>query len=635
METSTDQFNLINGGATPEKIAMLKLRGDLDRSDVFSDPGTPTANGRHEHSSASRSMSRSMARSRQITKTSSRRSTSFISAHRSKMSSELTAQAETKFFSLMELMANASREAGSLKEFWSRILAERESFAQEREELLEQVTEISQELEQRNTERHRHTNDAAERRRYVEKLLAELSIAISSVSTQKKLVADRDLELEKVRRELVEITETHTRGRTDIDKIRRELELIQLTLKTAEGDRDDARGEADQHQKELQRLHRERTEITSKLTDITSKHESSRKEVLSLTDRIKLYETEHDEQIHEIERLKEDSRKARLRADDAAKEVLEITEKLERVSREVTKLKEVIRTTEAERDEHAHTIEHLRREIKTVTIAREEADEKYSDITLKHEHVKRDVLSLKEKLRNIELESKEHYDSAERSRELHRVVVIERDEIRDEVNAANRRTEEARRQIANLTDSLRKAEAALTEIRSESSTLTDRVRHIDIERDDYRKKNGFLHNEISELKQSIVVLEAEIRTITEHRDRIRGDLEKSRREFQEVTEEITSYGDDSHELEFEIESLRTMLREAREQKERAISARNTADRERDEAIAKYEEKCREMERFEESAASHYHAHGRSERSGGSRIVSRSSTTINHGHSSSE
>lgn len=68
-----------------------------------------------------------------------------------------------------------------------------------------------------------------------------------------------------------------------------------------------------------------------------------------------------------------------------------------------------------------------------------------------------------------------------------------------------------------------------------------------------------------------------------------------------------------------------MLREAREQKERAIAARTTADRERDEFVSKYEAKCREMEKWEESRSSwlHSHGHGRSEgRTTSSRTVTR-------------
>lgn len=92
----------------------------------------------------------------------------------------------------------------------------------------------------------------------------------------------------------------------------------------------------------------------------------------------------------------------------------------------------------------------------------------------------------------------------------------------------------------------------------------------------------------------------------------RHELDQYRQRYDEVTETITEYNNDSGELEFEIESLRTMLREAREQKERAISARAAADRERDEFVAKYEDKCREMEKWEESRSSWFHSHGRGE-----------------------
>jgi len=77
----------------------------------------------------------------------------------------------------------------------------------------------------------------------------------------------------------------------------------------------------------------------------------------------------------------------------------------------------------------------------------------------------------------------------------------------------------------------------------------------------------------------------------------------------ETTE--TSYDDHTGELEFEIESLRTLLREAREQKETAIKARMSADSERDSAIAKYEAKVRELENYEESRSSYLAHHNSS------------------------
>lgn len=117
----------------------------------------------------------------------------------------------SKFFALMELMASASREASSLKEVWSKLIAERESWADERSELMEQVTEFSSELERRETERHRHTDEAGESKKRVEKLLFDMSVALAGITAEKKKVADRDHELGSVRRQLIESQETVTR----------------------------------------------------------------------------------------------------------------------------------------------------------------------------------------------------------------------------------------------------------------------------------------------------------------------------------------------------------------------------------------------------------------------------------------
>ncbi|KAK5947455.1 hypothetical protein PMZ80_001605 [Knufia obscura] len=630
METS--HVDTYNNPIAPEKLAIMKLNLHEHERSFFSEPTTPTGQKSFDFANGM-SSSRSQAKhSRQISR-SARRSSSFMSSHRNQMSMELTSQAEGKFFALMELMSNASREASSLKEVWSRIISERESFAREREELLEQITEVSEELEVQSTQQNKHGHEAAERKRQVEKLLIELSTAIASVSAEKKKVVDRDNELERTRNELHEIRETSTRSHTDHQRIRSELDAIQMMLKTAEADRDTAREEADRHQNELHRINRERTEVSSRLTDMTSKYETSRKEVLSITDRLKMYDMEREENYLEFDRLKDDARKARARAEESSKDLLEVTEKHDRLQREVNKLRESVRVAEDERDERSHTLEHLRRELKTMTVNRDEADERCSDITLKYDHIKRELLSIKEKLRDVELEKNDAQESVERTREQHRLVIVERDELRDEATTAQRKADDNRRQVINLAESLRKAELALSEVRAESYNYTERIKVLDRERDEGRDRHGHLNNEINDLKEKIVVFQAEIRTITDARDRLRGELEKTRQEYEEITETVTTYNDDSKELEFEIESLRTMLREAREQKERAISARNTADRERDDYIAKYEEKCREMERFEESAASHYHRSSEG-RTSSSRVVSSRSnaTTVNHSSS---
>lgn len=624
---------------TPEKLAIMKLnlQSHEHAREFVSEPTTPTGGRKFDFSNGNNeSSSRSLARTSRQFSRSSRRSSSFVSSHQNKMSMELSNQAESKFFALLELMTSASREASSLKEIWAKIASERESFSRERSEMLEELTEVSQELAQKSTEQHRHGHEASARKQQVEKLLVELSAAVAAVTAEKKKATERGLELDRHRHELLEAREIITRTNGDYKKVRSELDLLEVTFRTAQADRDSARDEAEFSQRELGKVTRDRTEISSRLTDTTAKYDVSRKELLSVTDRLNMSEVERKEHLLEIDRVKEDAKKSRLRADEAARELIELTEKYERFQRDNHRLKEAVRTVESERDEYAHSLDHLRRELKTVSTGREEAEEKYSDILMRHEPIKRELHGVKERLRDIEFERNEAQETVDRSREQHRLVVIERDEFRDESGNANRRAEDNRRQIIALTDALRKSDQSLTDVRSELFTLTEYVKRVDVERDEARTANGRLRTELTELRERITVFEAEIRILTDSRDRTRNELEKKRREYEEITETITEYQDGSGELEFEIESLRAMLREAREQKERAIAARNSADRERDESISKYEAKCREMERFEETAAAHYHAHARGEgRISSSRVVSRSGTTINHSESLQE
>ncbi|KAF2029401.1 hypothetical protein EK21DRAFT_89814 [Setomelanomma holmii] len=627
---------------TPEKLTLMKIKAGGFEREFLSEPTTPTnippslefppLRGGHHHHSSSGNMQSSLTRrtSRQVS-SASRRS-SFLQSHRNKMSMELTSQAEGKFFALMDLMSTASREASSLKESWARIISERESLAREREELLLRVDEVTETLERTQSEHHHHGHELHEKKRQVEKVLLELSAALTAVSEQKKKVADRDRDLDRIRVELTEVRSNMSRSTSDHDRTRAELEALTLRLKTAEDDRDHARSDSDRHHNELRALFREHTDIKSKSAETTTKLESSRKEVLSLTDRIKIWELERDEHLHEKDRLQEELKRAKIRADEASRDLIELTERHDRVQRDHTKIKETVRTVETERDDFALSIENLRREIKAKAVGWEESEARLAEVNLKYEHIKREVISVKEKLRDVELERTELRDSIDRSREEHRLIIIERDQLKEDLADERRRVGDGHRRISILEESLRRAELTLTEVRSEIHTLTERNKVLIREGEDGRTKHGTFTREISDLKDKLVIFQAEIRNLTEARDRAYRDLNDWKHKYEEVTETITEFRDDSGELEFEIESLRALLREAREQKERAISARHAADRERDEYVAKYEEKCREMERFEESAATHYHAHaqGRGEgKSSFTRTVSSTGTTVHH------
>ena len=213
-------------------------------------------------------------------------------------------------------------------------------------------------------------------------------------------------------------------------------------MKICEGERDSARFDSEKHHSELRTLLREHTELKSKYSETTSKFESTRKEVLTLTDRIKMFELERDEHLHEKDRLHEELKRAKFRVDETTREYTELTERHDRVQRELHKLKEVVRVIETERDDHALSIDGLRREVKAKILGWEESDARANEFSLKYEHIKREVVSVKEKLRDLELERTELRDAIDRSREDHRLVVIERDQLKEDLHDQHRKVED-------------------------------------------------------------------------------------------------------------------------------------------------------------------------------------------------
>jgi chromosome segregation ATPase len=512
-------------------------------------------------------------------------------------------------------------------------MSERDSLMREKEGLLVTVEEVTEEIQRKETEHSHQGHEHAERKRQIEKLILELTASMTTITEHKKKLADQDRDLENTRTELRELHSSVSSTHGDHERTRTELEATYARLKACEGERDAARHDSDKHHNEFRNLLREHTDLKSKHTETSSKFESNRKEVLNLTDRIKMFELERDEHLHERDRLQEDLKRTKLRSEETVRDFTDLSERHDRIQREHHKVKETVRIVESERDEHALTIENLRREVKAKAVGWEEADVRCNEISLKYEHIKREVVSVKEKLHSVELERTELRDTIDRAREDHRVVVIERDQLKEDLHDERRKVEDGHRRVNILEESLRRSEGSITDIKSEIYTLTERNKTLYREGEESRGKHGHLSTEIAELKEKLSIFQAEIRNLTHARDHAYADLAAWKHKYEEVTETISTYDDSSAEFEFEIESLRTLLREAREQKERAITARATADRERDEYVAKYEEKCRELERFEESASSVYHSHSGSRggaKSSTTRTVSSGTTIHNHG-----
>jgi hypothetical protein len=111
------------------------------------------------------------------------------------MSAELTSQAESKFTSLMEVMTSATREASAFKEFWSQLMADRESFDREREELMLRIDEYEESERLRLDEHDDRDNELRSAKDEHDRLLAIIAIRNNATADHEKTIVERDHDL--------------------------------------------------------------------------------------------------------------------------------------------------------------------------------------------------------------------------------------------------------------------------------------------------------------------------------------------------------------------------------------------------------------------------------------------------------
>ncbi|KAG9602834.1 hypothetical protein KCU77_g3357, partial [Aureobasidium melanogenum] len=600
------QVEIKQDSPVESSFSMDKLRAALPVDAVLSRSQSMYSNVGGDYSrSASGSSATHRAMRRSASSASRRRTSLASSSFRSSLSNETIGHAEAKFFAFLEMVANASKEAISLKELWSQMAAERRNFAAEREELREQIEEVTYELETRQQDNHKHDGELVEHKEKVRAISIELTTAINRLAAEKNKLSERDQHIDRLRNELIGQQELQATFRSQIDRLKAEYQSHETLFKAMQDDRDGAREDADRYQRSLQRVTQERTEISARLEEVQTNLDTIRKEALISAERIRKYELDQDEKIHEINRLKEELRKSRSREEESGSELLIISEKFSQSNRDISKLKDTLRTVEAERDELTHIVDVKNREIKSTIARHDEVQTLLLEKTTQLDGLRRELSLFEDRLRSAELERDEKHEALEHSREQHKLVIIARDELQNELITAQGKVDAYKRQINLLTETAQKTEQVIIDSRAEITNLNGTVKGLERERLDWQKKNTTLNDQLVELKGRIVVLQAEIHDATGEREALREELRRSREELEEVTETITQ--DESAEFEFELENMRAMLREAREQKEQAIAARASADRERDEVYSKYEAKCRELERFEEEAASQMRA----------------------------
>ncbi|TKA23405.1 hypothetical protein B0A50_07281 [Salinomyces thailandicus] len=636
----TDQLE-----TAPLKYDMMRQNLQKDR-DIYSEPASPTAGGRSFGTTMQRSAgARALARSSRQSSSMSRR-TSFIQGHRQKMSEEHFAQAERSFMSLMELMMGASKEAGTLKEYWSRLMGDRESFEKERESLMVQIEEVTASMSQMELEQENQRRHVGDRKQEVARLLTELSTHAATILELRKRLTDREASSQHTHTEITEIRTSLVRAHSDYEKLQALLEGAQSKLRTTEEELLHAREEAEKYRNDYRALTRELADLKSRNGDLAASLDASRNEVHILTERTRAWELEKASLLAEKDRMQFEVRKHVTKTDDLSRELAEVNEKFTRLQRELHHSKETLRTTELDRDEHASSADAFRRELKDRSLALDKVELQHSELLVRLEQESRKVISKDETLIEKDTQLTGLQQRLNSKQDETRQVIIERDQLRDDYDREHQLVHDHRLKLTSLEERVVKAEARLTDARSEAFTTTELIRTLERERDDAREKHTDTTSETRALNERILRLQEDLRAATHARDHTLTELEAFKTKYEEVSETITEWQDDTGEYEYEIENLRVLLRESREQKEAAISARNAADQERDRSISMYEEKCREFERLAESSSrasfsrsqsiAHGHGHGHGHSSGGERsssvrIYSKGSTMTGDSH----
>ncbi|KAK7997219.1 hypothetical protein PG989_005259 [Apiospora arundinis] len=598
-------------------VAVHPFKRNLVRS------SSPTGSVRSSFSTSRRHVSRRF------------RGGSLTHSHRSEVSKELTMRGESEFFALMELMSSISRRSSSLKDVWVKLISERESCLSEMDRMQEQFEEYTEIIESKEKEQSQHHHEHEEKKKEISKLRLEISTALASVHEYKKKLTDRDTDLGNTRRELHEYKEVATRFRSEHEEMKRSLEAIQLKLTSSEEERSHAHRDAEKHHGDLRNLNQKYSELHASFVELTSKHEATHKELISVKQAKSTLTQEKHEWLHVKSELDESLRKANHKCHESSSKIEELTKSYEKKVHEVHRLKQTVSEFECERDELQHSMEELKRKADERHSKWEDAEDRCGKWKLKYEHSERESASIHEEIRHFEAEKIELRETISKKVEELRVTIIEKDRISADFHAEHKKAEEHYRKINLLQETIRRHETNIKERTESVRTLHERLERLETERDDARGKCGDLTIEVEQLHASVISLKAEMTVIHEKHESVCEQLRESESRYEEVCVTMAEYTEGhSAEFEYEVTTLRTMLREAREHKEKAIEARTSSDRERDEAIIRYEEKCRELERYEEQMSEQKRAQAKSSGSGGGggrtvrRLFSRSSVISN-------
>ncbi|USW55669.1 hypothetical protein Slin15195_G089880 [Septoria linicola] len=494
-------------------------------------------------------------------------------------------------------------------------------------ERIEEYTEI---IERKERESHSHTHEHEERKSEVAKLKIELTAALASVVEYKQKLSDRDCELGEARREIAEQKDVYKYLKEESEKTETTLEQTSLLLVATEERCKHAEEDAKRHECELRDIKESYSELESKYSETSSKYESTKSEYLSIKQSHAVLKKEKHEWLHEKGELEEHLRKCNHRHEETKrklKETIEHHEKMEkeyketieRTEREVRELHEKQSRLKSEKKELEEKIKHHIRNYEDEHCRYEDAEDRCSKWKLKHDHCDRELTSIREELLLLQTSHATLQTTLTKKTEEVKRITKQKDHFESSYHSKYTELESSHRDLLLCKETLRRHEVTIKEKSTEIHTLTERIEHLSSSYESSHSRCTDLEAELSSLTAVVVSLRLELSTSHSSHEHTKTRLHECETRYSELEESYSHSHSEHEDYEFQLGQLRNMLREVREEKERAIRARVEADQERDQAVLRWEERGREMERLVEDGRNgtgyglghghHEHGHG--------------------------
>ncbi|KAH9869026.1 hypothetical protein J1614_008103 [Plenodomus biglobosus] len=548
--------------------------------------------------------------------------------HHSEVSKELTLAAESEFLALMELMSSMTRRSSSLKEVWMKLITERESHCHEMDRMYERIEEYTEIIEKHERESHSHNHEHEERKKELVKLRLELSVAIAAVTEWKRKFEDRNGDLGKAHSRISELEDLYKYSEERYEESKTKIEQKSMELIALRDRCEHAEEDSRKHENEVELLKSKYKKLETSFTEISSKYKSSQLEITTLKAQNETYIKERHDWMHEKGELDDKLRRRDLEIVNLKSEVEESNSTLTKKKRELheseesnKKLSESLKKSKHLIEESEETISKKKREYKELLVRYGNIEDTCGKLKTKCLHYEEQISTFKQTITRLETERTTLQETLTEVRSKHSELEIVHEELKREHHGKCKESDDRHRLILVHEQSIMRLETSIKEKTELIHTHRETIERLTSDCEEYKNRCEDYTQELSTSTSTIASLRLEIDVLITERDSYCERYNECESKYLEICQWRDEFHSGSSEFEYEISSLRGMLKDVREERERAIKKREEADRERDEATTKYESKCRDMDKLEEmwsrrwkdherhGGHSHGHGHG--------------------------